>query len=141
MTNREPPVRPRSVAGEKGVRDLAFLIVEDHELHRLTLERTLRSLGAVSILAAANGAEAIRVLRASQCRVDVVITDLMMPDVDGIELLPMLEREFPDLALVLTSSSKDILLAAAAIAEGHGLKILGSLVKPVTAGDLRPLLR
>jgi CheY-like chemotaxis protein len=120
------------------LKSLRFLIVEDHQFQRLMLERALRVLGADSILGATNGAEAMRVLGAAP--VDIVITDLMMPDVDGIELIPMLRKNAAGVAVILSSSDASSLLVAAEIARAHGLALLGAVDKPITPDKLRPLL-
>ena len=120
------------------MKDIRFLIVEDHPFQREMLEQTLRVLGAVNILCAANGAEALRVLRSAT--VDVLITDLMMPDLDGIELIPRLRKDSETVAVILSSSDEASLLTAAAIAQAHGLRLLGAVDKPITPDKLRPLL-
>ena len=122
------------------MQDLSFLIVEDHEFQRMALEQTLRAMGAVSIQSAADGAEAIRLLRARPGIVDIVVTDLMMPGVDGIELMAALKKEGAGASLLITSANEPMLEIAGAIANGHGLAVLGMLPKPVTAEALRPLL-
>jgi CheY-like chemotaxis protein len=118
---------------------LRFLVVEDHAFQRDMLEGVLRDLGAETVYCASNGADAIRLLRQG-IEVDIVITDLMMPDVDGIELLPLLRRESAGATLVLTSSARDLLPSAAVIAKAHGIALLGAIEKPVTPAKLRPLL-
>lgn len=120
------------------MKDLQFLIVEDHQFQRRMLEQALRLLGAEKIVAAGNGAEAMRVLRATP--VDVVVTDLMMPDVDGIELIPLLREHARAASVIFFSSDEASLLTAAAIAKAHGLKLLGAVGKPVTPDKLRALL-
>lgn len=120
------------------MKELRFLIVEDHPFQREMLEQALRVLGAESILCAANGAEALRVLRSAT--VDVLITDLMMPDVDGIELIPRLRKDSAAVAVILSSSDEASLLTATAIAQAQGLRLLGAVDKPITPQKLRPLL-
>jgi CheY-like chemotaxis protein len=118
---------------------LKFLVVEDHAFQREMLEDVLRNLGAESVYCASNGAEAIRLLKQG-IAVDIVITDLMMPDVDGIELLPLLRHTSAGASLVLASSARDLLPSAGAIAKAHGIPLLGAIEKPVTPAKLRPLL-
>ncbi len=104
------------------------------------LEQTLRDLGAGTVLTARNGAEAMRILRDGDLPVDIVITDLMMPGVDGIELIPMLRESANPVSVVLSSANEPILQAAVAIARGYGVPVLGVVAKPITPATLRPLL-
>src|SRR3954463_7731771 len=83
-----------------------ILVVEDHQFQRQMVERALRTLGAGTVLSAANGAEAIRALRTPGTDIDIVITDVMMPEVDGIELIPMLRKASERVALILSSSQE-----------------------------------
>lgn len=122
------------------MQDLSFLIVEDNEFQRLALEVTLGAMGALSIHSAANGAEAILLLRDRPGSVNIVITDLMMPGVDGIELILALAKECPAACLVITSANERMLDVAGVIAQAKGLAVLGTLLKPITPQALAPLL-
>lgn len=118
---------------------LRVLVVEDAEFQRMVLEQALRVLGVAQIRSAANGAEAMQLLRASP-GVDVIIMDIVMPEVDGIELIPRLRDVAGRASLVFVSSEHWTLDVSAVIAKGHGLRVLGTIDKPVTPQKLRPLL-
>jgi len=118
---------------------LKFLVVEDHPFQRDLLETVLHGLGAREVHCAGNGAEALRLFREG-IEVDIVITDLMMPGVDGIELLPQLYKASASASVILASSARDLLPAADAIAQAHGIRVLGAIEKPVTPAKLRPLI-
>lgn len=120
--------------------ELRFLVVEDHAFQRTLLEQMLRTLGAAQVVGVANGKEAMKLLRAGDAHFDIVITDLMMPEVDGIELIPALRRLAQRVALVLASVDHASLEMAAVIARGHGVRVLGTIEKPVTPEKLRALL-
>lgn len=117
---------------------LRLLIVEDHPFQRALLEQSLRQMGYECIVVAENGAHAVGILDNSP--VDVVITDLMMPTMDGIELIPRIRATRPEVGVILTSASKACLDAASAIAAGHGVRLLGAITKPVVATHLSTLL-
>jgi CheY-like chemotaxis protein len=125
---------------EQRLKTLQFLVVEDHEFQRLMLEQTLLDLGAGTVLTASNGAEAMRILRDRDLVVDIVVTDLMMPGVDGIELIPMLRESANPVSVVLSSVNELALQAAVEIARGYGVPVLGVVAKPITPATLRPLL-
>lgn len=123
-----------------GIRTIGFLVVEDHEFQLLMLEQSLRSLGAERIRSAANGAQAARILGEPGAEVDIVISDVKMPEVDGIELIPMLRKAAPAASLLLVSSEEWALDVGRAIADGHRVPLLGAVLKPLTPDKLRPLL-
>lgn len=125
---------------QRTLADLDVLVVEDHDFQRNMLEQALRTLGAVRITGVANGKAAIRRLRAGDIRFDIVITDLRMPEVDGIELIPLLRQTAPGVAVVLASVDSASLEMAAVIARAHRVPVLGAIEKPVTPDKLRPLL-
>ncbi|MBI3645304.1 MAG: PAS domain S-box protein [Acidobacteriales bacterium] len=101
----EKPFNPVALAGK--VRELldrpgasaAVLVVDDEEDIRKLLCRILE--GGYQVLEAANGREALAVVAAQ--RVHVVITDLFMPEQEGIETLQRLRRDYPDLKVVAMS--------------------------------------
>jgi CheY-like chemotaxis protein len=122
------------------MKDLSFLIVEDHAFQRTMLEQMVRGLGAQQVRSVANGKEALQLLRGGAERYDIVITDLMMPEVDGIELIPLLKKAARPVALVLASVDQASLEMAALIARGQGVRVLGTIAKPVTPDKLRALV-
>lgn len=77
------------------------LIVDDEENHRKSLAIGLRLEGFV-VLEAANGEEGLAVLEHEE--VDVVIVDLMMPGINGLDLARRLRFRAPDVKVLLTSA-------------------------------------
>lgn len=129
-----------TLQGSMELNELRFLVVEDHAFQRTLLEQMLRTLGAAQVASVANGKEAMKLLRAGDAHFDIVITDLMMPEVDGIELIPMLKKAAHPVALVLASVDQASLEMAAVIARGQGVRVLGTIAKPVTPEKLRALV-
>ncbi len=79
-----------------------ILVVEDEPEVRATLVQILTGLGYL-VLSAANGQEALQVLKQNDARVDLVLTDVVMPRMGGRELFEAV-RERPDAPLFLFSS-------------------------------------
>jgi two-component system cell cycle sensor histidine kinase/response regulator CckA len=77
------------------------LIVDDEVAIRLSLHRYFTRLGYRASVAR-NGHEALVVLREAP-KVDVVITDLVMPELDGRELIAHLRRDYPETPVLIIS--------------------------------------
>ncbi|MCJ7434511.1 MAG: response regulator transcription factor, partial [Anaerolineales bacterium] len=87
---------------------IKVLIADDHKLFRqglISLMRTREDLVEV-IGEAATGVEAIQL--AEQMRPDVILMDIYMPEMDGLQAAKEIHTRFPKIAIVmLTSSEKD----------------------------------
>jgi two-component system cell cycle sensor histidine kinase/response regulator CckA len=79
-----------------------ILLVEDEEGLRALNARGLVSRG-YTVLEAGNGIEAIQVLEARGGQVDLVVSDVVMPEMDGPTLLTELRRRKPDLKIIFVS--------------------------------------
>src|SRR6185312_8500116 len=84
-------------------RPATVLVVDDLESFRVMLRRQLVSLGHI-VLEAADGAEAIEVVRSRRGELDLVLTDVVMPAMNGTEVAACLCAEYPGLAVVLMSA-------------------------------------
>jgi signal transduction histidine kinase/ActR/RegA family two-component response regulator len=83
-----------------------ILLVEDDEATRAVTRRLLSKRGYV-IIEARNGVEALKALESHAGRVDLVLADVMMPEMTGSELSERLAAERPDLPVVLMSGYAD----------------------------------
>jgi DNA-binding NarL/FixJ family response regulator len=103
---------------------IRVLLVEDHALVRAGLERLLATVEDLEVVGgAADGAEAIRL--ATELRPDVVLMDLSMPNVDGIEATRAIAATVPEAQVVVLTSLGDrehVLAALDAGAVGYLLK-------------------
>jgi DNA-binding NarL/FixJ family response regulator len=103
---------------------IRLLIADDHPIVRAGFEGILAGKPDLEVIGeAANGAEAADL--ASRLRPDVVLMDLRMPEVDGVEAILRIKRERPEThVLVLTTydTDADILRAIEAGATGYLLK-------------------
>lgn len=77
-----------------------ILVVDDEDLVRLTLRQMLEAAGHV-VFEAANGRDGVA-LQAEQ-PVDLVLTDIIMPDQEGIETIVQLRRKNPRLKIIAIS--------------------------------------
>lgn len=79
------------------------LLVEDDQAVRSVVERLLRSLGC-EVVPVSTGRDAIRLVELGT-RVDVVLTDLDLPDVDGLAVARAVTAASPDTRVVLMSGT------------------------------------
>jgi two-component system cell cycle sensor histidine kinase/response regulator CckA len=96
--SKPAPVAPEADLTGHGT----ILLVEDEDGLRALNARGLASRG-YSVLEAANGVEAIEVLAKNGGRVDLVVSDVVMPEMDGPTLLKELRKRNPELKIIFVS--------------------------------------
>jgi EAL domain-containing protein (putative c-di-GMP-specific phosphodiesterase class I) len=120
---------------------LRFLVVEDHPFQRWATVNVLEALGAQQVLAAEDGRAALVILRDVDKPVDIVVSDLDMPEMDGMEFIRHLGESAGAPALILASSLDRALVASVeTMARVYGVRLLGAIEKPVTAKNAMPLI-
>lgn len=131
--------RPGRASTRAGSDDLRVLVVDDNKFIVSLLRRYLERLGIVSPLEAHDGVEALEILDATA--VDVVLCDLDMPGMDGIEFLRHLaERKRTPAVALLSGQDRSILNTAVQLGRAHGLRVIGSIAKPFRLPTLKTLL-
>lgn len=117
------------------------LIVDDDPMMRALLEHMLLQLGHARPMAVEGGALALEYLLANPAGVGVIILDLNMPDMDGVEFIRKLSQLKFRGSIVLVSGVEDRVLEAVTQLIGSlRLRSLGRLRKPVDPDQLRILL-
>jgi two-component system chemotaxis response regulator CheY len=123
--------------------EVRVLIVDDSSVMRKIVERCLRQAGLESLVVveAGNGVEALELLRTA--KVDLILTDINMPSMDGLELVRQirvqdLAKGVPVIMITTESSEEQVKQAIQAGARGY-------IRKPFTAGQVKervlPLLQ
>ncbi len=112
---------------------LRVLIAEDEALTRTILRARLEKLGHQVVGEAENGAQAVEAALSS--KPDVIIMDIRMPEMDGIEAARRIVEENPCAILFLTAFSEDTLVEKAGETGA-----LAYLMKPFRKEDLAPAL-
>lgn len=85
-------------------RKLRILIADDHAIVRHGLKQIVAETGDMEVAGEAEtGAEAMRLVRASDCGWDVVLLDISMPDRSGIDTLREIKKECPRLPVLMLS--------------------------------------
>ncbi len=89
--------RPQDLTGSGRV-----LLVEDEDVVRSFAVRALKRQG-YEVLEASTGVEALEVMEAHDHKVDIVVSDVVMPEMDGPTLLKELRKRNPDLKIIFVS--------------------------------------
>ena len=124
-----------------GWSDLRVMVVEDHGFQRRIALRLLDELGVAQVLEGADGLHALDQLRRLPTPPDVVLVDLDMPGMDGIECIGHIAQERLARAVVVVSALDPALLnTVQTMARAYGLRVLGSVEKPLTRDKLEGVL-
>lgn len=115
MTDSSSDVLTNSPIALPSSSEVTLLVVDDEEANRLSLERIFIKEG-MRVLLANSAREALEQLR--RCRVDVVLTDLMMPGTSGVELLRAAKELSPDTEVVLMTAFGTVEVAVQAMRDG-----------------------
>lgn len=112
---------------------LRVLVVDDQELHAQAVAESLEKLGYECVVAT-SGAEGLRKIENEDF--DVIISDLKMDGVDGLNILRKAKVETPHAEVILVTGHGDIKTAVAAMQSGAATY----LTKPVDIGELRAVV-
>lgn len=115
---------------------LNLLVVDDSDTQREFALGLCRDIGVQQLRDASNGALALDQLRHQ--RADVVMVDLEMPVMDGVELIRYIAQESLARAVIILSAKDPVLVASVGtMAEADGLTVLGTFNKPLNQDLLR----
>lgn len=119
--------------------EISFLVVDDEPFMRTLIQRLLKGFGASDIRVSEDGREALA--RLETAHPDVVVCDLNMPEMDGIEFLRHLtEADYHGTVILVSGEDQRVLDTASSLAEAHDLTFLGAIPKPIAPGALQDLL-
>ncbi len=123
-------------------KSLRVLVIEDHNFQRKAVVHMLHSLSVEEVWQANNGKQALEMIRAEQARpLDVVLCDLDMPEMDGMEFFRHLAQLQPGISTIILSGMEGaVITSVEKMASSYGLSLLGAVEKPVSLEQLETLL-
>jgi DNA-binding NarL/FixJ family response regulator len=109
---------------------MRVLLADDHQLLRQAIRRALEDAGMTVVAEAGDGGEAVRL--AEELRPDVVVMDVSMPVLDGVEATRRIHDDLPDLPIVIITMHGDEALRRDAVNAGAA----GFLTKDVSMQEV-----
>ncbi|RDI50373.1 response regulator [Flavobacterium glaciei] len=116
------------------IKSLNILLIEDDAIEVMKFNRVVKTLNLNhKIIEANNGEEALEILRVKEVIPDIILLDLNMPKLNGLEFLRILKNDdtlkfIPSIMLTTSSNHKDLL-------ECYKIGIAGYLLKPLKYDD------
>ncbi len=123
------PITPRSVKKLAPATE-TILLVEDEAATRDAVQRSLLRAG-YKVLLAANGVEALTIADSNPKGIDLVLTDSMMPEMGGLELVSRLRKTRPEISVLMMSGYTEQVTVPS-----FGLTALPFIEKPFASADL-----
>ncbi|WP_295990681.1 EAL domain-containing response regulator [Rugamonas sp.] len=118
---------------------LRILVLDDEPFMVKLLVHMLERQGCVNVVAASDGAAALAMVRGA-APPDLILCDLNMPEMDGIEFIRMLGHAYAGSLILVSGEDRRLLLTAEKLAGAHHIRLLGHLTKPVLPDQLETLL-
>jgi two-component system cell cycle sensor histidine kinase/response regulator CckA len=125
---------PDDPAGVSGL--LHILVVDDTSVVRRGTARMLSEEG-FRVFEAGSAVEAIEVLRTSRKRIDLVIADVVMPGINGVDLVRLIHAEWPQTPIIFMSAYQ----AEELVRQGLERPAVIFLAKPFTRDELMQRIR
>lgn len=117
------------------------LIVDDDPIAQSIYKSFFASVGAYRIHGASTGKHALQMLKAEAAGVDLIVLDLNMPEMDGIEFLKHLHQmTFAGRLVIGSASHRANVSSAQKLAILYGLNLIGVITKPLTKRNLETVI-
>jgi len=116
------------------IKSLNILLIEDDTIEVMKFNRVVKTLNLNhKIIEANNGEEALEILRIKEIIPDIILLDLNMPKLNGLEFLRILKNDeslkfIPSIVLTTSNNHKDVL-------ECYKIGIAGYVLKPLKYDD------
>lgn len=122
--------------------NLKILILDDDSFMLKLLTRMLAKLGYTSVVTCDNGADALKKIDQTDTCPDLILLDLNMPDMDGIEFVRYLvDRQYHGKLILVSGEDERMLKTAERLVHAHKIPMLGYLLKPVNPEKLSEILQ
>ncbi len=110
-----------------------ILVVEDEYLVRELIVDTLKNIG-YQVIEASNGDQAIKIFREHRNEIDLILTDLIMPGINGKKLMEIINGEAPDMQFLIMSGYDDNAISKHGLLEA-GINYIQKPFSPKTLAE------
>ncbi len=116
------------------MRQAKVLLIDDEEACLFSVKLMLESLD-LSVMLARSGAEAFEVLKKNRSEISVILLDMMLPDITGLEILKEISREpsYAEIPVIIQTGMSD---ADNSLVEVKKMGIAGILKKPYNLDEI-----
>jgi len=118
-----------------------ILVLDDEPFMLKLLDRMLKNLGFTSVSLCESGRAALDQLDGVDTRPNMILLDLNMPEMDGIEFVRhLVERNYADSLILISGEDERMLQTVEKLVQAHKITVLGHIQKPVKPEVLSALL-
>ena len=121
--------------------ELKILVLDDEPFMLRLLGRILQNLGFSAVATADNGLTALAQLDSPTTRPELILMDINMPHMDGVEFVRhLVERQFAGGLILVSGEDERVLQSVEKLVRAHQIAVLGRISKPVTPQRLGALI-
>jgi CheY-like chemotaxis protein len=125
----------------KAATEQSVLILDDDEFAQDLMIGMFEELGITQITTAIDGNDGLRVLGGMAVAPDILICDILMPDMDGMSFLTELAKtNYKGKVALVSGIDGDILTIAEKVVRDDGLNIIGAFLKPIKLDHLSQII-
>ena len=120
---------------------IKILVLDDDQFTLKLLARMLENSGYTAVSTCDNGRAGLELVDGPGAQPDVILLDLNMPEMDGVEFVRhLVEHRYTGSLVLFSGEDEQMLQAAEKLVRAHKIPVLGHLLKPVRPEDLEALI-
>jgi EAL domain-containing protein (putative c-di-GMP-specific phosphodiesterase class I)/FixJ family two-component response regulator len=121
--------------------ELKILVLDDEPFMLRLLGRILQNLGFTAVATADNGMAALALLDVPDTRPELILMDINMPHMDGVEFVRhLVERQYTGGLILVSGEDERVLQSVEKLVRAHQIAVLGRISKPVAPQYLATLI-